>query len=141
MDALIAAQTAAIAAESLGIGSCYIGDITENAEAHRTMFSLPRYTFPAALLCLGMPVSKRNKQLVPRFERKFIVHQNRYQRFSPEQLNDMHLPFGKHSFELSSSPNGAENVVQANYIRKFTAGFSLEMNRSVREMIKRWTGE
>jgi nitroreductase len=141
MDALIAAQTAAIAAESLGIGSCYIGDITENAEAHRKMFSLPRYTFPAALLCLGMPVSKRNKQLVPRFERKFIVHQNRYQRFSPEQLNDMHLPFGKHSFELSGSPNGAENVVQANYIRKFTAGFSLEMNRSVREMIKRWTGE
>ncbi len=29
-DALIAAQTAVIAAESLGLGSCYIGDILEN---------------------------------------------------------------------------------------------------------------
>ena len=31
-DALIAAQTAVVAAESLGIGSCYIGDIMENYE-------------------------------------------------------------------------------------------------------------
>ena len=34
-DALIAAQTAVIAAESLGLGSCYIGDIMENYAAQR----------------------------------------------------------------------------------------------------------
>ena len=33
-DALIAAQNAVIAAESLGIGSCYIGDILEQAQTH-----------------------------------------------------------------------------------------------------------
>jgi FMN reductase (NADPH)/FMN reductase [NAD(P)H] len=75
---------------------------------------------------------------VPRFERQFIVHKNQYQRFSVEELNEIHLPFGMNSFEPRSFPNGAQNVVQANYIRKFTAGFSLEMNRSVREMIKQW---
>ena len=52
-DALIAAQTAVIAAESLGIGSCYIGDILENAEIHREMFNLPRYTLPITLLVFG----------------------------------------------------------------------------------------
>jgi len=141
MDTLIAAQTAAIAAESLGIGTCYIGDIVENAETHRTLFALPRYTFPAALLCLGRPVAKPGRPLVPRFERKFIVHRNRYQRFSAEELNDMHLPFGMNSFEPRSSKDGAQNIVQANYIHKFTAGFSLEMNRSVREMLRQWRGE
>ena len=55
MDALIAAQTAVIAAESLGIGSCYIGDIIENWETHQALFDLPRYTFPAALVCFGRP--------------------------------------------------------------------------------------
>jgi nitroreductase len=138
MDALIAAQTAALAAESLGIGSCYIGDIIENAEAHRTLFTLPRYTFPAALLCFGRPAVVPDTPRVPRFERQFIVHQNQYRRFCAEELNDMHLPFGTHSFEPKCFPNGAQNVVQVNYIRKFTAGFSLEMNRSVREMIKLW---
>jgi nitroreductase len=138
MDALIAAQTAVIAAESLGIGSCYIGDITENWEIHQEMFDLPRYTFPAALLCFGRPAKKQPKQLVPRFERKFIVHTDHYHRFSTEELNDHHLPFGMHSFEQHEYPNGAQNAVQMNYIRKFTADFSWEMNRSVRAMLKNW---
>jgi nitroreductase len=138
MDALIAAQTAVIAAESLGIGSCYIGDIIENWETHREMFALPRYTFPAALICFGRPQGKRDGALVPRFERRYIVHQDRYRRFAAEELNDMHLPFGRHSFEPRDFPNGAQNVVQFNYIRKYTADFSVEMTRSVREMLKDW---
>jgi FMN reductase (NADPH)/FMN reductase [NAD(P)H] len=138
MDALIAAQTAVIAAESLGIGSCYIGDIVENAEAHRDMFGLPRYTFPAALLCFGRPAHKPDHPLVPRFERRFIVHQDQYRRFTALELNDLHLPFGRHSFEQGDFAGGALNVVQANYIRKFTADFSVEMTRSVREYLKQW---
>ena len=34
-DTMAAAQNAVIAAESLGIGSCYIGDIVENYEYHQ----------------------------------------------------------------------------------------------------------
>src|SRR5512134_393344 len=45
-DALIAAQTAVIAAESFGIGSCYIGDIMEQYGIHKELFNLPQYTFP-----------------------------------------------------------------------------------------------
>ena len=138
MDALIAAQTAVIAAESLGIGSCYIGDITENWEIHREMFDLPQYTFPVVLLCFGRPTKRRSK-LVPRFERKFIVFTDRYRRFSAEELDDVHLPFGIHSFEPRDYSNGAQNVVQMNYIRKFTADFSWEMTRSVRAMLKNWS--
>lgn len=40
-DALIAAQNTVIAAESLGIGSCYIGDIMGHSEEHRVLFELP----------------------------------------------------------------------------------------------------
>ena len=45
-DTNIAAQNAVTAAESLGIGSCYIGDIMENCEAHRELLHLPQYVFP-----------------------------------------------------------------------------------------------
>jgi FMN reductase (NADPH)/FMN reductase [NAD(P)H] len=141
MDALIAAQTAVLAAESLGIGSCYIGDIIENWETHQKMFDLPQYTFPAVLLCLGKPADKPLKKRVPRFERKYIVHQERYRHFSAEELDEMNLPFGRSSFKECSYTNGAQNVVQFNYIRKFTAEFSREMTRSVRVMIENWCGE
>lgn len=49
-DAYIAAQNAVVAAESLGIGSCYIGDIMENIETQREILGLPRYVFPAVML-------------------------------------------------------------------------------------------
>lgn len=140
MDALVAAQTAALAAESLGIGSCYIGDIIEDWETHQEMFDLPQYTFPAVLLCLGRPAERPLKKRAPRFERKFIVHQNRYRRFSQAELDEMYQPFGLSSFELRQYPNGAQNVVQFNYIHKFTADFSREMTRSVRLMLEEWCG-
>ena len=138
MDALIAAQTAVIAAESLGIGSCYIGDIIENWEVHQQLFDLPRYTFPAALICFGRAARTPPGPQTARFERKYIVHSDSYRRFSTAELSEMHLPYGMGSFEPREFQNGAQNTVQANYIRKFTAGFSLEMNRSVREMLKNW---
>ena len=74
-DAVIAAQNAVIAAESLGIGSCYIGDITENYEDNRRLFSLPRYVFPAALLCFGRPNREHTPETqVSRFAPEFISH-------------------------------------------------------------------
>ncbi|GAH71268.1 unnamed protein product, partial [marine sediment metagenome] len=60
-DALIAAQNSVIAAEALGIGSCYIGDIMENYEIHREMFNLPRWVFPITLLCYGYPKGDKIK--------------------------------------------------------------------------------
>src|SRR5574339_539560 len=61
-DALIAAQNAVIAAESLGIGSCYIGDIMEQYETHRELFDLPQYVFPICLLVFGYPTRQQLDQ-------------------------------------------------------------------------------
>ena len=57
-DTAIAAQNAVVAAESLGIGSCYIGDIMENAEIHKEILNLPEYTFPAVMLVFGYMLVK-----------------------------------------------------------------------------------
>ena len=58
-DATIAAQNAVVAAESLGIGSCYIGDIMENCEAHRELLHLPKYVFPCCMLVFGFPTEQQ----------------------------------------------------------------------------------
>lgn len=56
-DSSLAAQNAVTAAWSLGIGSCYIGDIMEHCELHRELFQLPPYVFPAVMLVLGYPTA------------------------------------------------------------------------------------
>ena len=54
-DAVIAAQNAVVAAEALGLGSCYIGDIVENAEEVAELLDLPPYTMPLSMLIIGTP--------------------------------------------------------------------------------------
>jgi nitroreductase len=138
-DALIAAQTTVIAAESCGLGSCYIGDIMENYETHRDLFKLPRYTFPICLLCLGYP-TKAQKARPPtgRFDREFIVFENSYRRLGQSEFEKMFQKEQARAFKNSPESNGAVNVGQLIYRRKFTAGFTLEMNRSVKAILKQW---
>ena len=141
-DALIAAQTAVIAAESMGIGACYIGDILENCETHREMFNLPQYTLPVTLICFGRPVATRDEvRLTRRFDRKFIVHQNRYERVADADFGEMMKFNSERQFPSLSLEDGAKEVALAMYKRKFVSEFSVEMSRSVKKWIDIWTGK
>lgn len=142
-DAVIAAQTAVVAAESLGVGSCYIGDIMENYEAHQALFDLPRYTFPICLLCFGYPDAKalRASRQTPRFERKFIVFQDSYKHLKADDFEEMFRDETRRRFQGRSDIEGAVNIGQQTYRGKFAADFAVEMNRSVRAIIKNWTGK
>lgn len=138
-DALIAAQTTALAAESLGIGSCYIGDIMENYEAHRDLLQLPTYVFPIALLCLGRPARELSeKSRSSRFAREFIVYKNTYRRLSNEDFNRMYAPLEPNAGEPRRYFKDVENIGQSLYLRKTSADFSLEMVRSVKIMLENW---
>jgi nitroreductase len=134
-DALIAAQNAVIAAESLGIGSCYIGDIMENIELHREMFNLPRWVFPIALLCLGYPLPDRPaREKVPRFPRRFVYFKDKYSHVDGKEFETMLVDhFGKRSLH-----NDAQNMGQDIYLRKTGSDFAAEMRRSVKVAIRDW---
>ena len=134
-DALIAAQTAVIAAESIGIGSCYIGDIMEYYEFHKELFNLPKYTFPITLLCFGYPKQKSyNKELKPRFPQQHIHFKNEYKRFNKDDFEEMYK-----TRELNHYKTSAVNFGQHMYSKKFVADFTVEMNKSVRKAINEWS--
>lgn len=133
-DALIAAQNAVTAAESLGIGSCYIGDIMENAELHRELLGLPEYVFPAALLVFGYPTPQQRARPKPeRADLRYIVCENRYHRLDADEL----------IAALGKGKTGAEydEWIRAFCRRKYESGFSREMTRSVRVFLKPFAGE
>ena len=137
-DALIAAQNAVIAAESFGVGSCYIGDIMEQYEIHRELFDLPQYTFPICLLVFGYPTQEQLKRpYTKRFDEKFILFENRYHRLGEQELHRMFAGREKQMSKGQSQP-GMTNYGQAMYLRKFDSDFSREMSRSVRLILKEW---
>ena len=135
-DALIAAHTAVIAAEALGVGSCYIGDIMERYEYHRELLDLPQYTFPVALLCFGYPKpALSEKALTPRFPGEYIHFKDGYRRLDKDALREMYAPY-----ERPHYTGDAANLGQLYYARKFSADFSVEMTRSVRAALDAWAG-
>jgi nitroreductase len=132
-DALIAAQNAVVAAEALGLGSCYIGDIMENYEIHRELFNLPQYVFPICMLVFGYPTEQQKaRPQTSRFAEQFILFENRYRRLDGDEFDEMFRE------TTSRLPKDKVNVGQATYFRKFGADFSIEMNRSVRAMLAEW---
>ena len=84
---MIAAHTAVTAAESLGLGSCYIGDIMENYEEHKELFGLPDYTFPLSLVVAGYPAGDyHHRRPGPRPAEELLFFTNQYRRLSNHEL-------------------------------------------------------
>ena len=135
-DALIAAQNAVVAAESLGIGSCYIGDMMEHFEYHKDLLNLPQYVFPVTMLVFGYPTEQqKNREKPKRFDKKYLVHENSYQTLNQAQLRSM--------FETRAALTPAiefnfEKWMKAFYQRKYNSDFAKEMTRSVGEYIKQF---
>lgn len=131
-DATIAAQNAVTAAESLGIGSCYIGDIMENCELHREMLHLPEYVFPAAMLVFGYPTEQQIARKKPeRAAMQHIVHENGYRRMNGAELREMLAP--------KPLEKDYTEWLRAFCNRKYNSDFAREMTRSVAEYLKNFS--
>lgn len=135
-DALIAAQNAVVAAQSLGVGSCYIGDITERFEYHRALLKLPQYVLPTAMVCFGYPTEQQLRREKPRrFQLEELVHENGYDAQKGASMAAMLArQTGKTGEEL-------DGWLRRFRIRKWDSPFSREMSRSCAAMLDAWRSE
>lgn len=128
-DANIAAQNAVTAAWSLGIGSCYIGDILERCETHRQLLRLPEYVVPASMVVFGYPTRQQQERQKPRRRAMaHIVHKNGYRRMDEEELKAM--------LADNAGERSYADWLQAFCNRKYNSDFSREMSRSAAEYIR-----
>lgn len=132
-DALIAAQNAVVAAQSLGLGSCYIGDITENYEYHKKLLKLPKYVVPAAMVCFGYPTQQQlSRPKPPRHPVEALVHENGYDAEKSGKMGEML------SLQQKKSGEELEDYIRRFCQRKWNSDFSREMSRSCTEMVQAW---
>ena len=126
-DALIAAQNSVTAAWSLGIGSCYIGDVMENCEDMIELLKLPQYVFPACMLIYGYPDYTHLNEKPQRVDNSYIVSENQYRHLNSDELKDM--------FKDRVYPKDYREYMDAFIQRKYNSDFSKEMSRSVNRYI------
>jgi len=78
VDASVAAQNATVAAESLGLGTVYVGAIRKNTQEVATLLNLPAFIFPVFGFCVGYPNPDVKPVVKPRLPQSAVLHQETY---------------------------------------------------------------
>lgn len=81
-DAALMAQNIVIAAESLGLGSCFLGGAPYRAQAIIKEYKLPQRVFPLVQLAMGYPAEDPPPR--PRYPIEFSLFEDEYPDFSDE---------------------------------------------------------
>lgn len=78
IDVALAAQNAVVAAESLGLGTCYVGAIRNNPEHVAAELALPPHAVAAFGLAVGWPDPAEHAGVKPRLPQGAVLHREQY---------------------------------------------------------------
>jgi FMN reductase (NADPH) len=87
IDAALAAQNAAIAAESMGLGICYIGGIRNHLEEVKKLLKTPERVIPLFGIAVGYPEKITDKK--PRLPLEHVYHEEEYQQNQETALEQL----------------------------------------------------
>ena len=87
-DAVIASQTIALAAESRGLGICYMGTTLWAADEIIELLEIPEGVFPVTAFVLGYPNEKPAQR--DRLPLSAIIHHEKYQKWTPEKARELY---------------------------------------------------
>ncbi len=127
IDALLVAQNVAIAAESFGLGICYLGTTTYMADSIIKILDLPENVVPVTTLVVGYPAEI--PELTDRLPVEGVVHYEKYKNYSTEQIDKIYsekenLPLTKELIELNKTENLAQIFTDKRYNKKDNVNFS-----------------
>jgi nitroreductase len=127
IDALIVAQTFCIAAESVGLGICYLGTTTYNAQEIIEALKLPKLVVPITTITVGYP--ETIPEQTDRLPLEAVVHFDTYKQFSNTDINTLYSEKENSDFyKQFVAENNKENLAQVftdiRYSRKNNEFFS-----------------
>ena len=79
VDAALAAQSALIAAESLGLGGVYIGAMRNHPEQVAAALHLPPHVFAVFGMAIGWPDPAKATGIKPRLPQSVVLHRETYE--------------------------------------------------------------
>lgn len=88
IDALLVTQTFCTLAEEQGLGICYLGTTIYNPQLIIQTLNLPELVVPVATITVGYP--DEHPQQMDRLPLKAIVHQETYQDYTQEDINNLY---------------------------------------------------
>ena len=88
IDAMLVAQTVCNAAEEEGLGICYLGTTTYNADKIVEILEIPSGVVPVTTVTMGWPAEKPEQ--VDRLPLGAVVHEERYRDYTPAMIDEIY---------------------------------------------------
>lgn len=120
-DAVILAQQIVTIAEMEGLGTCYLGTVTYNADAISNLLELPSLVVPVASISIGYP--KNIPAQVERLPIEAILHNEIYRKDSDEDIRRLYkakeeFPENIEYVKINSKPSLASIFTDIRYPKK-----------------------
>ena len=135
IDALLASQNVALAAEAFGLGICYLGTATYMADRIIEILELPEGVVPVAALVLGYPDEAPG--LTGRLPMRSVVHEETYRDFSPEDIDAIYAE--REASQLTQDllkENSKETLAQVFTDNRYTKKDNIHFSKSFLEVIR-----
>jgi nitroreductase len=127
IDALLAAQNCALEAEVHGLGICYLGTTTYNADKIIEILDLPPAVVPVTTLVIGH--AAEIPDLTDRLPLEAVVHYEKYSDYKPADIDRLYdekekLPLTAKLLQENQLETLAQIFTQKRYTRKDNVAFS-----------------
>ena len=135
-DALLAAQNAALAAESHALGICYLGTTLYNADVIIEILDLPRGVIPVTTLTVGYP--DESPGLTDRLPLEGIVHYEKYKEYTPGDIDEIYAEKDNAALTLKLlKENNLETLAQVFTQKRYTKKDNEAISRKLLEVIRK----
>ncbi|EQC45255.1 nitroreductase family protein [Bacteriovorax sp. Seq25_V] len=143
IDATLASQNAALAAESLGLGLCYMGTTLASADKIGEVLKLPKNVVPIVGFSLGY--ADERPEMRSRLPLNSIVHYETYSNYTDNELDEIYsdkeregLKRYRSDTELNKKLNklGIENLAQIYTQLKYTEESHIKYSEDLLSYIK-----
>ncbi len=121
IDAVLASQNVALAAESFGLGICYLGTTTYNADKVIDILHLPEGVIPVTTLTVGYP--DEQPPLTGRLPLEAVVHNEVYRDYTEEDIDRLYADLEvseqtKKLLEINKKETLAQVFTENRYTKK-----------------------
>ena len=134
VDASLFAQNICVAAESEGLGFCYLGTVMYNTAQIATLLEIPKGVVPVITLSMGYPDEQPEQS--ERLPLNGIIHKEKYRHYSDDDIEEIHRlreewPFNREMVKQNGVRNLAELFTTKRYPRKDNEAISAALKEFI----------
>lgn len=136
LDAAIISQQIVTLAEMNGLGTCYLGTVTYNAEAISDMLGLPELVVPVCCLAIGWPDGEGDES--ERLPLQAVLHSESYTSFSDDDIRRLYAAkddYGPNARFVTE--NGKQTLAQVFTDIRYPRKMNEDVSRALREYLVR----